>query len=238
MPSIISKHGKTSYEKQRFMDGFMLEVWYFWKTVQLPKSLLIYINWKHFKFNHTFSATCLKPTPNLASICNPLVRLECLPSASSLQRIEVWWQLSLVPAGEFHGCGLRIPWTQSWVASTMVITPWLWQLTATIACGSDKASTGEDTCSLVPALVSQGNKRTGFSWVSLTTSWDGLRWRELRAPRFLGRQEVEFTVCTGTGQQNETTMRVPVGGCSQPRLWPGKRRNKESRNHIYSQSCS
>lgn len=56
---------------------------------------------------------------------------------------------------------------------------------------------------------------------------------------FFGRREMEFTVCSSTGQQNETTMSVLVGGCSQPRLWPGKgRKNKESRNYIYSQGCS
>lgn len=198
------------------LDRFILEVWYFWRTVQLQKSLLIYINWKQLKINLTFTDRGFKPNPNLASICNSLVRLECLPSASSLQRIQ-----SIDSCPQFQ-------------LETFVVV----------------ASEFPD--SVLSSISSDDDPRPQAAHSNNLWKWQGLcRWSQFFLVWFLGENRIQQGVShcflswsemeraaspffflggrrwRGTGQQNETTTSTPVGGCSQPRLWPGGGRVKE-----------
>lgn len=196
------------------LDRFMLAVWYFWMTVQLQKSLLIYINWKQLKFNlysHRFktgSWSCmdlwLSGQTGMPSFC-------------------------IQPAEDTMTAVFSSSWTVSW----------LWPQNSLTSVLSVIPNDDDDPRS----LAAHGNNHL----------WKGqglCRWSHLFLVWFLGViREVDSAGCdplhselvwdgessisllflggrrwNGTGQQNETTTSIPVGGCS---LWPGEGRVKE-----------
>lgn len=126
LPQLINMAKQVMINKVR-LDRFTLEVWYFWRTVQPQKPLLIYINWMQLKFNHTFTATGLKLISNLASICNSLVRQECLPSAEDT---------SLMAAVFSSSWRVACLWPQNSLISILRTST----MRIIVTCGSDRAS--------------------------------------------------------------------------------------------------